>query len=95
MNRRYFKRRWDEDRGDEFSSWGHAVYLFAADASGLVEQQFEIYDDGHVLAYDLNHVGDAYGMLTDQRLDIDDFLEDELTASEFAEAIADLQPHNR
>lgn len=53
MDLRYFRYRWEENRGDQYSGWGRATYLFATDASGVVEQQFEVYDDGHVLLYDL------------------------------------------
>ncbi len=95
MSRRYFRYRWDEDRGDEFASWGRATYYFAVNESGEVEAQLEVYDDGHVLAYDRDHLADEYGMLTDEPFDLDDSPATEIDEQAFFSETRDLQPFNR
>ncbi len=36
---RYFRRRWDEVRGDEFDGWGHSVWYFEIDDGGYPIRQ--------------------------------------------------------
>jgi hypothetical protein len=91
---RFFKWRWDEDRGDEYASWGGTTYYFTTDASGIVSRQIEIYDDGHVLMYDEAHASDAFGMLSDQPLDLTDMAGFEVSEAEFAAATRELRPFN-
>jgi hypothetical protein len=93
--RRCFRRRWEEDRGDRFSSWGHATYLFQTDASGVVSEQVEVYDDGHVLVYDARHPADEYGALTDQPIALADFAPFEIDAETYDAVVAALKPFNR
>lgn len=95
MALRYFRARWEEDRGDEHSAWGHATYLFVTTASFAVERQVEVYDDGHVLAYDRDHVADEYGTLADQTVDLANPAVHEISADEFVQATADRTPNNR
>ena len=93
--RRCFRHRWDEDRGDRYASWGGATYLFQTDASGVVSRQVEVYDDGHVLVYDAEHLADAYGTLTDQPLELADFAPFEISPDVFDAHVARLKPFNR
>jgi hypothetical protein len=94
-NRRCFRRRWEEDRGDRFASWGAATYLFQTDAAGVVSQQVEVYDDGHVLVYDAEHVTDEYGMLTDQPIELTDLAPFEVSPEVYDADLARLKPFNR
>lgn len=65
MNRRYFRRRWDESRGDQFSSWGPAVCLFETDGSLSALRQVEVYDGGQRLRYGPGHLADEFGSLAE------------------------------
>jgi len=67
---RYYKRRWEQGRGDQFDVWGPADYFFEVDDGGVVLRQMEVYANGTVLRYDSGHVEDEYGQLTDQPLDL-------------------------
>jgi hypothetical protein len=59
----FYRRRWDEHRGDRHDDWGAAVYYFRV-REGVIEQQVEIYDAGVMLAYDRYHTRDDFGMLS-------------------------------
>lgn len=93
MSDQFFRRRWEERRGDEFASWGLADYLFATNAEGVVEAQWEIYDDGHVLVYDVDYPEDDFGFLPDQPLDLEEFGPHRIDRADFEAAIQDLTPH--
>ncbi len=80
---RYFKRKWDETRGDQFDDWGTSMYFLETDDSGLTSRQIEKYDNGIVLIYDSNHLEDAYGGLGDQELDLAEFSEFEIPKTDF------------
>lgn len=49
---RYYKRRWEQGRGDQFDVWGPADYFFEVDDGGVVLRQMEVYANGTVLRYD-------------------------------------------
>jgi hypothetical protein len=66
---RYFKRSCEEKRGDQYDSWGCAIYYFEIDDSFSVVRQIEVYDNGNVLNYDQDNVKDQYGMLSDIGID--------------------------
>jgi len=70
---RYFRRRWDEERGDSHRAWGRSWWHFATDDTGVVMKQVEIYDNGTVLVYDEHHPEDEYGGLSLVPLDLADF----------------------
>jgi hypothetical protein len=67
---RYYERRWEQGRGDQFDTWGPAVYFFETDDNGAVLRQVEVYANGTVLRYGAGHVEDDYGQLADQPLDV-------------------------
>lgn len=67
--KRWFKRRWDESRGDQFDSWGAATYFFEVGDDGRPMRQVEINDDGPSLRYGPDRTEDEYGQLGDARLD--------------------------
>lgn len=84
MVSRYFRRRWDESRGDDFDIWGCATYYFETAEDGWPVRQVEVYDSGRVLRYGPAHVGDRFGGLGQARLDeFEDWTEWEITADEF------------
>jgi hypothetical protein len=76
MPMRYFRRHWDESRGDAFDAWGPATYFLEALPDGGVTRQVQVYADGHVLAYDELLLEDQFGGLTDQPLGEDAFAGD-------------------
>ncbi len=63
MNGRFYRRRWDESRGDEFDAWGQSVWYFEVDNDGWPVRQVEVYDTGPVLRYGPEHEEDQYGGL--------------------------------
>ena len=85
MSHRYFRRRWDESRGDEHASWGGATYYFDTDMALMATRQVEEYDNGNRLLYDESHPEDDHGGLTYVRVFPED--EDEalfeISAAEF------------
>jgi hypothetical protein len=83
---RYFRRRWDEDRGDEYASWGPATYYFEVDDDLYPTRQLEVYERGPSLRYSSERLNDAYGLLSDQRLDLEDFASFEIDGATFEAA---------
>lgn len=89
MGTRYFKRRWDETRGDEFDSWGAATYFFEVDASGWPTRQVEVYDAGPTLRYGPDHEEDQYGQLGQAQLDaLEDWTPWAISSEEFEQVWA-------
>lgn len=80
---RYFKRKWNETRGDEYSSWGFSMWLFETDINGLPIRQIEIYDNGRILKYDKNKPFDNFGQLGQHELDLKEFSDFEISKEEF------------
>jgi hypothetical protein len=66
---RFYRRRWDESRGDEFDAWGHSVWYFEVDDAGRPVRQIEVYDSGPVLRYGPGYEKDQYGGLGQANLD--------------------------
>jgi hypothetical protein len=85
--RRWFKRRWDESRGDKFDSWGAATWFVEVGDDGWPLRQVEVYDDGPVLRYGPNRTEDDYGGLGAARLEaVEDWTRWVISAAEFEEA---------
>jgi hypothetical protein len=85
---RYYKRPWDESRGDAYDSWGRSVWCFEIDDEGYAVRQMERYENGPVLKYDANHPEDEYGGLGEKPIDRHEFGAFEITAEEFSAAWA-------
>lgn len=66
---RYFKRYWNEKRGDEHDQWGNSWWYFEVDPANWVVRQIEKYDRGPVLGYDSNHDIDQHGGLSTGQLE--------------------------
>ncbi|GAA4556564.1 hypothetical protein [Planotetraspora kaengkrachanensis] len=92
---RYFRRPWDESRGDEYDSWGTCLYFVAVDDQGDAHEQIEVYANGNVLAYDHEYEEDPFGGLTYATLDLEEFGPYEVTEREFRKELAGLRPLNR
>ncbi|MFC0518772.1 DUF6881 domain-containing protein [Mucilaginibacter angelicae] len=80
---KYYKRNWDELRGDEFDFWGTSTWYFECDEDDYVLRQMEIYANGNVLKYDESYQEDKYGGLAEGPLDSEEFAEFEITKDEF------------
>jgi hypothetical protein len=48
---RFYRRPWDQTRGDDFDSWGRSVWYFETSNDGWPVRQIEVYDGGRVLRY--------------------------------------------
>lgn len=91
---RYFKRKWDETRGDQYDSWGTSIYYFEVGLDGYPIRQIEIYENGNSLFYGPDQLFDDYGGLGDQALDLDEFSAYEINADEFSNILNDIKPIN-
>ncbi|HRG99214.1 MAG TPA: hypothetical protein PLR99_23350 [Polyangiaceae bacterium] len=80
---RYFKRFWDEPRGDAYDSCGTSWWYFELDSNGWPSRQLELYADGTLLRYDVGHAEDELGGLGDQPLDLAELAAFEIDAAEF------------
>lgn len=69
MEGQWFKRRWDESRGDQFDSRGAATYFIEVGDDGSPTHQVEIYENGQTLRYGQDRTEDEYGQLGNARLD--------------------------
>jgi hypothetical protein len=69
MDGRFYRRRWDDSRGDEFDGWGPSVWYFEVGNDGWPVRQVEVYDSGPVLRYGPGHEQDRYGGLGEASLD--------------------------
>ena len=83
MDKLYFRRRWEETRGDEFDDWGFSTWYFETDLKGLPIRQVECYDNGKVLKYDNIKQFDNYGQLGEHELDLSEFNKFEITNDVF------------
>lgn len=89
----FYRRRWDETRGDEHDDWGPAVYYFWVQ-DRVVGQQVERYDAGVLLAYDRYHPEDQYGQMTVESLDACEWAPFEIDIVTY-QSETDGQPFNR
>jgi len=65
----WFRRRWEEPRGDSFDSWGPATYYFETGDDGWPTRQVEVYDASPTLRYGPGHEEDKYGRLSQAKID--------------------------
>ena len=70
---KYYKRKWDKTRGDEFDSWGTSIWYIELGNDGYPTRQIELYENGNRLKYHSDKTFDDYGGLGDQTLDLDEF----------------------
>lgn len=88
MPNRFYRRRWDETRGDESSGWGNSVWYFEVTDDGWPVRQVEAYDAGRVLRYGPSQLEDRYGGLGEASLydSGDDWGRFEIAETEFERA---------
>ena len=65
----YYTFVWNEGRGDAFDQWGASTWYVEVDANQNVVKQIEHYATGIMLTYDLTHMADRYGMVSDTAFD--------------------------
>jgi hypothetical protein len=81
---RYDKYRWDEDRGDQFASWGRSWWYFEFGPDGYVRRQMEVYDSGVRIRYGPDNQEDDFGGLGQvHESEMDHSADSELTAEDF------------
>lgn len=85
---RYYRRRWDESRGDDHDSWGSSDWFFEVADDGTVVRQVEAYDAGAVRRYSTDHPQDEDGSLSEAPFDAAEWEPYRITAEEFAQAWA-------
>jgi hypothetical protein len=91
----YFKRQWDESRGDEHDDWGSSTWYFETEADMWPTRQIEVYAGGAVLHYDRQHVDDAFGGLSEAALDAAEFALFAISQAEFEQVWSSQKPINR
>jgi hypothetical protein len=80
----YFKRYWDELSDEDLTnSWGTSTYYFETDEKMIVTRQIQIFDRGQILKYHPNFREDEFGMLSDQKLNMEDFEDFGISEEEF------------
>ena len=82
----YYRRRWEESRGDAWDSWGPCVYLFEVGADGRAVRQIEQYETGPTLRYGEGHDEDEHDFLTSEPFLDAEWAECEVSGETFAEA---------
>lgn len=80
----YYKRHWNETTGDEQTNfWGTSTYYFETDNENNVVRQIQLFENGKTLKYDTENLHDAFGGLSDQPLDTEEFEEFKTTYTDF------------
>lgn len=86
---RFFKRRWEQSRGDQYDAWGASTWFFEIEDDGYPVRQIEAYDRGPTLRYGPGHDEDEYGFLSYAQFEEDeDWARWEITPAEFEQAWA-------
>lgn len=80
---KYYRRKWDETRGDKFDSWGTSIWYIEVGDDCYPTRQMELYENGNRLKYHVDKTFDDYGGLGDQALDVDEFRDFEIGKTEF------------
>lgn len=87
VSARYFRRRWEEPRGDRYDAWGHSTWYFETGTDGWPTRQIEVYDAGPTLRYGPDLEEDEYGGLGLCQLDeLEDWTPWAITADDFEAA---------
>ena len=79
----YFKHFWNDDRGDEYSSWGTSTWYFETNDCHDILKQIEIYQNDKVLKYSEDCLEDEFGMLGDQKLTAEECSGTKISKEEF------------
>ena len=79
----YFKRHWNESRGDAHDDWGVSTWYFETGEDMWPTRLIEVYANGRVSRYDRQLVEDEFGGLSEAALDAAEFAPFAITQSEF------------
>jgi hypothetical protein len=79
----YFKRHWDDSRGDTHADWGDSTWYFETEPDMWPCRQIEVYAHGAILKYDLTHIRDAFGGLSEVPLDAAEYAQFAISREEF------------
>ena len=79
---RFYRKRWEEPRGDARAEWGASSWFFEVDGSHAV-RQVERYDDGPTIVYDADNDEGEHGHLTYAEFDVEEWAPFEIDAETF------------
>jgi len=79
----YFKRDWNETRGDKYDSWGLSVWYFETNDHGKPVRHMELYENGKLLKYSADHMKDKFGFLARSAIPLKDFQENKIEKNVF------------
>tara|TARA_B100000795_G_scaffold98713_1_gene72501 strand:- start:10566 stop:10823 length:258 start_codon:yes stop_codon:yes gene_type:complete len=79
----YFTQFWDENRDDEYASWGTSTWYFETNDADEVLKQITVYKSGKSTKYNEDNLEDEFGGLCEGALTIDDCDGDVITKEEF------------
>jgi len=82
----YFKRPWEQTRGDNYDHWGTSIWYFEAKDNGEVIRQIEVYENGPKNKYCTTNTSNKYGGLSSYPLDLPDFQPYKIKKIEFERA---------
>ncbi len=91
----YFRRPWNECRGDDHDDWGTSIWYFEVGDDRWGIRQIEEYANGYVLTYDDVHDDDDFGGLSLAPFDLEEFQPFAIDAKEFENAWTNAKPFNR
>jgi len=79
----YFKRQWQESRGDAHDDWGVSTWYFETEADMWPTRQIEVYANGKILRYDHQRTEDEFGGLSQAPLEAVEFAPFAIAQPEF------------
>lgn len=79
----YFTQFWDENRDDEYASWGTSTWYFETNEADEVLKQITVYKNGKVLKYSEDNLEDEFAGLCMDTLTIDECDGDEISKDDF------------
>ena len=82
-NKLYFKRAWNDTRGDNYDYWGTSIWYFETEKNGVVIRQIEVYENGPSTKYCMANKKDKYGELSWYPLDLVNFQSFKIKKIEF------------
>ena len=91
----YFRRPWNECRGDDYGGWGTSIWYFEVGDDCWGIRQVEEYANGYVLTYDDVHDDDEFGGLSHAPFDLQEFQPFAISAEEFENILKNVKPFNR
>ncbi len=91
---KYYKRHWDESRGDEYDAWGESDWWFEVGEKGSVVRCLQVYSNGISLYYSETHKEDKYGKLPEGPIDVVEFSDYSVKKEQFELSLAQSKPKN-